>query len=299
MERNSQIVAMVGPKGGVGKTTISANLSIALAQLGQKVVVVDLDLGASNLHTVFGIRNVPFSLTDFILNKVPHLSQLLLKTDIPHLDIICGGDIPGVANLHYSKKLKLIRNVSAISCDYLVLDLSAGASMNVIDFVMIAQQSLLITTPEVPSLLNAYSFIKSLLFRRLALSFTRQKQDSLLELMERAKDFDAHPELKTMQGIIKETKRIAPEAVVTIEKILSGVQPIIVVNRARAEKDMNAGAVIQHLMNQYLNIQSSLVVKVREDDAVGVACAKLKPALLNAPKSGFAKDIQSIAGMLC
>ncbi|MEI6259077.1 MAG: AAA family ATPase, partial [Deltaproteobacteria bacterium] len=54
MKANTKIVAIVGPKGGVGKTTISANLAIALSVLGKKVIAVDLDLGASNLHTLFG-----------------------------------------------------------------------------------------------------------------------------------------------------------------------------------------------------------------------------------------------------
>ena len=56
------ITAILGPKGGVGKSTISANLAIALSLMGKKVVAVDLDLGASNLHAIFGMRRSSKSL---------------------------------------------------------------------------------------------------------------------------------------------------------------------------------------------------------------------------------------------
>jgi flagellar biosynthesis protein FlhG len=149
---NTKIVAIVGPKGGVGKTTISANLAIALSKLGKKVIAVDLDLGASNLHTLFGIRETKASLDDFVLNKITHLPDVVMNTDVNNLSIICGGNIPGIANLHYNKKLKLIRNLSQLKADFVLLDLGAGASSNVVDFLIIAQDGVLVTTPEVPSL---------------------------------------------------------------------------------------------------------------------------------------------------
>ena len=298
MKANTKIVAIVGPKGGVGKTTISANLAIALSALGKKVIAVDLDLGASNLHTLFGIRETKATLDDFVLNKIANLPDIVLETSINNLGIICGGNVPGIANLNYNKKLKLIHNLSQLKTDFVLLDLGAGASFNVVDFLIIAQEGILVTTPEVPSLLNAYSFIKTLIFRRLTLHFKHSEQTVLIELLDKARDFDSYPKLKTMEGFMEAVNNINVAEANSIRKILTNYRPIVVVNRARSGKDAETGKVLQNLMNQYLSIKSSIILTVREDAAVGTAVARLKPVLLEAPNSLFAKDIEMIARVL-
>jgi flagellar biosynthesis protein FlhG len=298
MKANTKIVAIVGPKGGVGKTTISANLAIALSVLGKKVIAVDLDLGASNLHTLFGIRETKATLDDFVLNKIANLPDIVLETSINNLGIICGGNVPGIANLNYNKKLKLIHNLSQLKTDFVLLDLGAGASFNVVDFLIIAQEGILVTTPEVPSLLNAYSFIKTLIFRRLTLHFKHSEQTVLIELLDKARDFDSYPKLKTMEGFMEAVNNINVAEANSIRKILTNYRPIVVVNRARSGKDAETGKVLQNLMNQYLSIKSSIILTVREDAAVGTAVARLKPVLLEAPNSLFAKDIEMIARVL-
>jgi flagellar biosynthesis protein FlhG len=178
------------------------------------------------------------------------------------------------------------------------LDLGAGASSNVVDFLIIAQDGVLVTTPEVPSLLNAYSFIKTLIFRRLALHFKQIEQKELIELLDKARDFESYPKLKTMEGLIEAVRSINVAAANSIRNFLTNYKPIVVVNRARSEKDADTGKVLQNLMNQYLSIKSSIILSVHEDTAVGIAVTKLKPVLLAAPRSLFAKDIEMIAQVL-
>jgi len=297
-KQNANIIAVVGPKGGVGKTTISVNLAIALSNLGKKIIVVDLDLGASNLHTYLGLKNSKFSLNDFVLKKVAKLSEIVVPTDIKNMSVICGGDIPGIANLHYQKKLKLIRNLQTLESDFVLLDLGAGSSFNVIDFVLCAQQRLLVTTPEIPSLYNLYTFIKTFIFRRLTMKFKALKKSDVLSILERAKDFEANPHLNTMDGIIAEVEKTDAESATRIVDLLNNLEPIVVVNRARSKKDAKTGTVIQKLMNDYLNINSSLLLSVHEDSSVGHALTKSSPVMLQAPDSVFADDINKIAAVL-
>jgi flagellar biosynthesis protein FlhG len=295
MAKQNNILAIVGPKGGVGKTTISANLAIALSKMGKTVTAVDLDFGAANLHTIFGLKEPKYTLNDFILNKVKKLSNIVLDTSLSNLRIACGGDIPGIANLHYQKKLKLIRNLSDLESDLVLLDLAAGSSTNVVDFLIIAQNGLLITTPEVPSLLNTYSFIKTLIFRRLKLYFKSEHHLEVLELLEKAKNIDDNPDLKTMEGFLSEAHKINGAAVDAAKSILQHFKPILVVNRVRTDSDVNAGEVIRKLMKQYLSIESSVIMIVREDREVGNAIARMKPVMLEAPASMFSKDVEQIA----
>ncbi len=294
----AQIVAVVGPKGGVGKTTIAANLGISLSRLGKKVVVVDLDLGAANLNSFLGIRNSKYSLDDFILNKVDKLQDIVLETGFENMEIICGGNFPEIANLHYSKKMKLIRNLSMLECDNIILDLGAGTSYNVVDFVIIAKDSLLLTTPEVPSIINTYGFLKTLVFRRLTFAFKQLKNYKLLDLLSEAKDVDKNPHLKKMDNLIKAAGLIDENASRLVLKILPQLKPTLILNRIHSEKDLKACTAIQNLMKEYLGIECNTVFSVHEDASVGYAAARMKPVMLENPGSVFAKDITKIAKTL-
>ena len=295
METQGNILAIVGPKGGVGKTTISANLAIALSKLGKKVVAVDLDFGASNLHALFGIRDSKYSLDDFVQNRVKRLADIVLDTGIHNLRVIWGGDVPGITNMQYQKKLKLVRHLLALNCDFVILDLAPGASFNVADFAIIAKRALLVTTPEVPSLMNVYSFIKAVVFRRLTFFFKIRKCPELLELLEKALDFEKYPNLKTMDGFFGEARDINSGVANAAKKALSGFSPFVVVNRVRSERDANTGKAVQKLMQDYLNINSSVLMTLREDARVGYALARMKPIITEAPNAPFCQDIQKIA----
>lgn len=299
MDNGKNIIAILGPKGGVGKSTISANIAIALSHMGKKVVAVDLDLGASNLHAIFGIQGSPKSLSDFIQNRVKNLTDVVSMTSIDDLGIICGGDDPGIANMPYQKKMKLIRHLSLLNYDRVLLDLAPGTSFNVVDFSIIAQQALLVTTGEVPSLLNVYSFIKSSLHRRLTFFFKHNKCFELLELLARAKEPEKYPHLKTMEGFFSEARQINSAATDSARKILARLRPFVVVNRVRTRKDARAGEVIKNLLKEYLNIEAAVIMTIRDDDAVGDAIANLSPVMLDAPNSPFSEDIKKIASWLC
>lgn len=298
MDKQKNITAIIGPKGGVGKSTISANLAIALSRMGKKVVTVDLDLGASNLHAIFGMRDSQKSLSDFIQNRVENLADIIQNTNIDNVGIICGGDVPGIANMPYKKKLKLIRHLSMLNCDLVLLDLAPGASFNVVDFSIIAQKTLLVTTAEVPSLLNVYSFIKSAVYRRLTFFFKHNRCFELLLLLDKAKQPEMHPHLKTMDGFFREARQVNSAVADSAKKNLSRMRPLVIVNRTRTEKDARAGEVIRNLLKEYLCIESAVIMTIRDDDAVRKAIAKLSPIMIETPNSPFSHDIKAIASRL-
>jgi len=298
--RNSErkTIAIVGPKGGVGKSTISANLAIAIAGLGKRVIAVDLDLGAANLHAILGLRESKHTLDSFILGRSKNLSDVVVETGISNLGMISGGDVPGIANMAYQQKMKLIGQLLKLDSDVIILDLGAGSSNNVVDFLLIAQRGLIVTTPEVPSLLNVYSFVKTTIFRKLNFLFKSANVPELLDLLEKAKDPEKHPSLKTMEGFLKEADEIDPSSSEAVREILSGFKFFIAVNRVIKPGDASTGDVIQNLMRQYLSIHTSEVMTTREDKEVRNAIAKLKPVMIQNPACGFCSDIVHIAKKL-
>src|SRR3974390_883777 len=148
--------AIGGGKGGVGKSVVTLLLGASLARLGRKVIMIDADLGGSNLHTFTGIRYPEYTLADFISRKVEKIDQLLMETPIDNLKLICGADdILGIANPKFAQKTRLFSHLKKLDADIILLDLGAGSSFATIDFFLYAPNKIVVVTPQVTSIQNA------------------------------------------------------------------------------------------------------------------------------------------------
>jgi flagellar biosynthesis protein FlhG len=164
----AKIYSIGGGKGGVGKSFITGNLGVVFAKQGKKVILVDLDLGGSNLHTFLGIQNPETSLHDFLTKKIDNLSQAATPTGIPGLSIICSMNCSlEIANLFHAQKQKIIRAIQKLPYDYILLDLGAGTNFNTLDFFLTSNEGLFIFTPEPTSIETTLRFIKAVFYRRL------------------------------------------------------------------------------------------------------------------------------------
>ncbi|TAN41266.1 MAG: MinD/ParA family protein [Nitrospirae bacterium] len=294
MERQ-KIIAIAGPKGGVGKSTISANLAVALAGIGKKVIAVDFDLGGANLNVFFGICEIKHTFDDFVSKKISGLDSAVIKTGIENLRMIHGGDMPNIADLPFNQKADLIVQLFKLDCDMAILDLGAGSSANVVDFLYIAHKTLIVTTPEVTSVLKVYGFVKSALFRWLAVHFKTRQSVGLLSLLEKARDPKNHPELKTMDDFFRNAVQIDPETAESAKKILTTFRPTIIINRVRTTNDVKSGDSIKALMGQYLGILCAEMIIVPEDDTVRRSIASMKPLLLQNPAAPFSLAVKQLA----
>ncbi len=163
-----KIVAVGGAKGGIGKSVITANLGIYLASLGLKTVLVDLDLGGSNLHLYLGYRSIlQRSINDFLKKRVSSLDEVMIQS--PHGPLLIGGDSSelGSANIDFMKKMKLIKAINAIEADCVVLDLGGDTSYNILDFFLQADHGIVVTTRDSASYIGAYHFLKAAMYRKL------------------------------------------------------------------------------------------------------------------------------------
>jgi flagellar biosynthesis protein FlhG len=173
-----RLIAVAGGKGGVGKSTIAANLALALARLGHRVTIVDADLGAANLHTMLGVINPEGCIADFLDQNVDGLDDLKIRVIVPTLTLIPGTSRPGAANLSKADKLRLLAAVARIDADCVVIDVGAGSSHTVVDLAAAADHKLLVLTPQLTSLHNAYALLKACVHRvvrRLALDDVQQQ----------------------------------------------------------------------------------------------------------------------------
>jgi flagellar biosynthesis protein FlhG len=163
-----EIYPIGGGKGGVGKSFVAANLGASIAKQGHQVVLVDLDLGASNLHTFLGIENPKIGINSFLNKSIEKFENLAAPTNIPNLFFIsslhCSMEI---SNLVYAQKLKIIKAVRKLPFDYVILDLGAGTNFNTLDFFLTSNDGIFICVPEPTSIENAFRFIRATYLRKL------------------------------------------------------------------------------------------------------------------------------------
>lgn len=131
----NKIIPIGGGKGGVGKSFIVAGLGALLAKQRRKVLLVDLDLGASNLHTIVGLNPPDKGLHCFMDKSAASLQETAVPTLIPNLFLVSSAQCSmEIANLYYQQKLRVIKALHKLHYDFVLLDLGAGTSFNTLDF---------------------------------------------------------------------------------------------------------------------------------------------------------------------
>ena len=155
-------IAVLSGKGGVGKSNIAVNLAIALAEIEQRVSVLDADLGLANIDILFGV--VPKYNLGHVLRGDKELPEILFKVE-DRVSIIPGGaGLQELSDLDQQRQSWIIARLAFLEeeTDILLLDTSAGIHRTVIDFALSSDMSLLVTTPEPTAIRDAYSVLKSL-----------------------------------------------------------------------------------------------------------------------------------------
>ncbi len=248
----ANIWAIAGGKGGTGKSVITANLGIALASLGKKVILIDGDLGGANLHTCLNIRHPQANLNDFIVNDKKNLKDILLETPSEGLKLISGGsELVGVANLQHGKKTKLLRHILQLPADFIIVDLGAGQSYNTLDFFNLSNEGIIVCNPEPTAKLDAYSFLKSVVYRKILTSFKTSSEEyhylKKILVDDRNKTFQI-PKLSIIMG------QRFPEASTKISTILQNFRPRLIMNKVRKRSHIDEGQQLCTLAAEYLGI---------------------------------------------
>ena len=157
----TKTIAIASGKGGVGKTTIAVNLSLALTKQNKNTLLLDADLGMANSHILLGI-NPKYSLEDFVSGN-KSLDEVITTTQ-DKLKFVSGGSaINHLLNLSDLERHKIIQSFSNIKNkpEYMVIDVGAGAESSSLTFMASADRVILVVTAEPTSFIDAYGLIKT------------------------------------------------------------------------------------------------------------------------------------------
>jgi flagellar biosynthesis protein FlhG len=294
-QRPRRIIAVGGGKGGIGKSLVSANLGVALASAGHRVLLVDGDLGGANLHTCLGIPQPQVTLSDFVQRRVATLDEARVSGGVENLQLIAGAhDVLDAANMKYAQKQKLVRSLQSVDVDVLLLDLGAGTSFNTLDFFLLAEVGVLVLLPEPTSVENAYRFVKAAFFRRL---INLGAELGVADLVEDAMS-TREGSMLTPFAFISRVKADSPEAGEVMERELEHFRVNLIVNQVRGQADLQVGAAVVSAWKKFFGLEMDPLGNIPYDDAAWRAVRKRKPLLLDSPNSPAARCLTEVAHRL-
>lgn len=151
----SEIIVVTSGKGGVGKTTVTANLGLGLAKLNKKVVVVDTDIGLRNLDVVLGLENrIVYNLIDVIEGSCRMKQALIRDKQCDNLYLLPSAQTRDKTAITPEQMIKLTDDLSE-EFDYILLDCPAGIEQGFKNAIAGANRAIVVTTPEVSAIRDA------------------------------------------------------------------------------------------------------------------------------------------------
>jgi septum site-determining protein MinD len=159
---SGRVVTITSGKGGVGKTTVTGNLAVALAQMGRRVVCIDLDIGLRNLDLVLGLENrVVYDVVDVIEGRVRLGQALVRDRRLEGLHLLPAAQWREKHAINASQLVRLCRDL-CVDFDLVLIDSPAGIEIGFRNAIAPASEILLVATPEVSSIRDADRVIELL-----------------------------------------------------------------------------------------------------------------------------------------
>jgi flagellar biosynthesis protein FlhG len=282
-----------GGKGGSGKSFLTCALGQLLAGLGKKTLLIDLDLGAANLHTLVNVPYPAKNLSDFIRKKIPLLEDVVLETPVSNLFLISGSNNTlDVANLPYEQKLKTLRAISKLNYECILLDLGAGTSFNTLDFFLISQNGIFITTPEPTSIENVYRLVRSIYFRRIRQYFTAS---DFKALEEQAVRFFGDNSFYKPECMMQLVKKMHPEIGIKLDNDFNAYRFKLILNQLRKQDNTILGSHICKLIEKHLGFKIDFAGNIAYDEHVHDAICQRVSFLDRYPYTHTASDLRELS----
>jgi flagellar biosynthesis protein FlhG len=292
----AHVISVGGGKGGVGKSFMVANLATSLANAGHRVVAVDSDLEGANLHTCLGAPAPVTGLADYVAQREDDLGKLVVDTPISRLQLIAGthANLSDAQPTHL-RRVRLMRALRRLRADFVLIDLGAGVHPAVLDYFLVADDGLVVLSPEPTSVENAYTFLRAAFYRRMRLAMVGH---GVRKLVTTAMDQRNERGLRTPLDLLREIEAIDAADGARFVQTMREFQPRIIVNNVRTAEDIKLGFAVASVCRKYFGIEADYLGYVNQDDDVRLSIAAHRPLTEFRPKSDASIYLQRIARKL-
>jgi len=305
-------IAVLGAKGGVGTSLLSANLAIYLATLGKQVVAVDADPSGADLHAMLGIgpRVAPYvapvpafgddvTLTSLVsgldheaINTLPVREPV--DGPVPGLHLLDGGlSEPHRGSARRSSLRELERRIAKLEAEFAVVDLGSAATDAAMRFWCRSPNRLAVTIPEPNAVSGLYRLVRKA-FAAMVLDRAEddEQRNALHEVLTRAGHSPAPSDIATL--LVREWPALGH----TLQDRMQELRFPFVVNQARLRADLELGDQATVAVRRRYGIHLKYLGYVEHDDAVRSCSRKRRPLLLESPGCRASRNIEKIARRL-
>ena len=168
---SARVLAVTSGKGGVGKTSASVNLAIALAAQDRRVILLDADLGLANVEVFLGLNSL-YNL-QHVIEGERSFSQILVQAP-GGIEIVPGSSgLVKIADLGPAARQNLLDGLKELQAksDFIIIDTMAGIGRNAVSFAATADEVILVTTPEPSAMVDVYAMVKAIHGQRNSAAF--------------------------------------------------------------------------------------------------------------------------------
>ncbi|MEZ4301737.1 MAG: helix-turn-helix domain-containing protein [Polyangiaceae bacterium] len=287
-QRVRRVIAVGGGRGGVGKTLLSVNLAVYFAQLGREVVLCDADPFGSSMYTVLGLVAPPMVSPD----AAEEGSVEPVVTSVPGLRLMpTVFDPTTMTQVRPSRASHWFRQLQSLNADYVILHLGPSTTSATLELFSSSDVGICMTAPEPLAVEATYRFVRSLYFRALRRSLTKERFK--WKLVEKAAA--ALPPLAGPRELIAELRRYDDAVALLAAQQLGRVAPRLVVGQTRLKSDLDLGPSMTVIGERFLGIAFDYLGHIEQDDAVWLTVRRQKPLLIDSPASKSARNIERVA----
>lgn len=288
------IISVSGGKQGTGKSLISTNMAIQMANAGLRVLLIDHDLGNANMQNLYNLANDETPISQDPRNK---LANFLLEEGVPNLLMIPGANFGlDFTNISTSHKVKFFNQIKEISsADIVIIDLGGSATEQTLDIFLMAHAGLIITTPEPASIVNSYEFLKKVVYRTIFRMF--RKEGKLQTIVD---EFFAAAENggASVAELAEQLKKVNPWAAKNLLGVCKEFDFYFILNEARNPDETQLATKLHDICAKYLSIDLNYVGMLLYDRDIPTHTSVMAPLSITHPDSISCKTINSMAGFI-
>lgn len=288
------IISIGGGKGGVGKSTVSANIGTALSQKGLSVGFIDADLGGANLHLCLGVKRPRTGLQDFIKGNCKSLNEVAVPTLVENSWLISGAsDILELANPNFAQKQKIISNLKKLDADYILVDLGAGSSFHVTDFFAAFPYGIVVTDGLPTSIENAYGYLKNGIIRGMVRLFPGKT-----EIQNRIKNFSdpkSKKEFTTVNDLLNHLNNDFSQEISLLKEWLHRRRSLLVLNMVKNADDIKIGTRFAEMVKKYLSINLCYIGYIIFAPEIRASIKEMRPFMLNEQPSRIRDCFEAVS----